>query len=208
MRVEVVSASADATLLLGEVGAMAAQSIGGISLVDLTPPQIGALARLGGISQIRMPVDLRDGLLGASAPSRGPHWGRNNIPDGWSQYDSAGVKIGIIDIFDPVLLATELASGEIQPIPAAQRKCFALGGECPFGAPGYQHGNAVTEIIADGAPEATLYLAEVATLTDYQLAIDWFAANGVVMVNHSATGPFDGPGDGTGPSAAVIDYAV
>ncbi|MDO8363849.1 MAG: S8 family serine peptidase [Actinomycetota bacterium] len=206
--VEVITTTADATTQLAAIGASPISSVGGITLVSLTATQIRQLADTTGVAQVRTPVDLRRALLSAPQPERGvvPS---ENIWDNWgSRGNGTGVKVGIIDIFDPSVLATQIAQDDINNVPAAQRKCFWLGAECPFGAPGYTHGNSVAEVISEGAPGAMLYLAEAGTLNDYLLAIDWFAANGVTILNHSAGGPFDGPGDGTGPSAAVVDYAV
>ncbi|MEQ1703051.1 MAG: S8 family serine peptidase, partial [Ilumatobacteraceae bacterium] len=113
-----------------------------------------------------------------------------------------------IDLFDATVLAQEIAAEEVDPVATDHRFCFGFGQVCPFGTPGAEHGNAVAEIVTDHAPGATLFLAEVGTTTDYLAAIDWFAANGVQVVNHSASGPFDGAGDGTGAAAAVVDYAA
>ncbi|MDO9175183.1 MAG: S8 family serine peptidase, partial [Actinomycetota bacterium] len=123
-------------------------------------------------------------------------------------YRGQGIKVGIIDFFDPAVLATQITQGELASVPTANRRCFLNVGLCTFGSPGERHGNAIAEVIAEGAPDAQLYLAEVAGLNGYYAAIDWFAANGVKILNHSLIGSFDGPGDGTGPRAAIVDYAV
>lgn len=73
---------------------------------------------------------------------------------------------------------------------------------------GDDHGVGVAEIIADLAPDAELYLAVVYSAADLQAAVDWFATNGVTVINRSQTAEYDGPGDGTGPTAAVVDDAV
>ena len=70
------------------------------------------------------------------------------------------------------------------------------------------HGVAVAEVVTDMAPGATLYLATVLTIVDMQAAVDWFAANGVRIINRSQTAPYDGPGDGTGDLATVMASAV
>lgn len=58
-----------------------------------------------------------------------------------------------------------------------------------------------------GGPEVDP--CRTATLgSDYVAAIDWFAANGVTKVLHYWDVPLDGPGDGTGFSVSVVDYAV
>ncbi|MDP1794377.1 MAG: S8 family serine peptidase, partial [Acidimicrobiales bacterium] len=123
-------------------------------------------------------------------------------------YRGQGIKVGIIDFFDPAVLATQITQGELPSVPTSNRRCFSGTTTCPFGSPGERHGNAVAEVIAEGAPDAELYLAEVGGLEGYYAAIDWFAQNGVKILNHSLIGVFDGPGDGTGPRAAIVDHAV
>lgn len=208
--VEIVTTTATADEQLAAIGATAISSIGGITLASLTPAQVAAIAGQPGVQEVRLPVDLRAASLSSpaapprtpSAPSIGPvEWGQPG-------YDGAGVKVGIIDIFDPAVLSTQMSQGQLPSIPANQQACWWAGQACPFGLPGYTHGNSVAELVIDGAPGVALYLAEVGTLNDYLLAINWFAANGVTVVNHSQVGPYDGPGDGTGGAAAIIDYAV
>ena len=123
-------------------------------------------------------------------------------------FGGQGVRVGVIDFFDPSVLATQIASGELPAIPTNHRRCFSGVSTCPFGAPGARHGNAVAEIIAEAAPDAEFFLAEVGGLSGYYAAIDWFAANNVKVINHSLIGAYDGPGDGTGPQGTIVDYAV
>jgi hypothetical protein len=58
------------------------------------------------------------------------------------------------------------------------------------------------------APSAQVYLATVVTAADLQAAVTYFAGQGVDIISRSLTAQYDGPGDGTGPIAAVIDNAV
>ena len=73
---------------------------------------------------------------------------------------------------------------------------------------GDRHGVAVAEIVKDMAPDAELFLATTATTAETQAAIDWFALNDVHIITRSLGAPYDGPGDGTGPLDAVVDYAT
>ena len=66
----------------------------------------------------------------------------------------------------------------------------------------------MAEIVKDMAPGAELWLATVGTASDLRAAIDWFAANGVSIITRSLGAAYDGPGDGTGPLGAVVDYAA
>lgn len=119
------------------------------------------------------------------------------------------VNIGVLDFFDARVLTTQQRAREIPVIPIAHRFCRYRGTACAFGPKGSTNrGNAIVETIIDQAPGATLFLAEVGTAADYRAAIDWFVANGVKIVHHSSVGVYDGPGNGTGVAASIIDYAV
>ncbi|NIA25909.1 MAG: S8 family serine peptidase, partial [Gammaproteobacteria bacterium] len=123
-------------------------------------------------------------------------------------YSGAGVKIGIIDFFDSAVWDPAQSAGEV-PAPAGVA-CWSSGVACDIwtASPGSQHGTAVVEIVHEMAPGAGLYLATAATPGDYETVLDYFAAQGVKIVSHSLTWSYDGPGDGTGPAADVVAYAV
>ena len=57
-------------------------------------------------------------------------------------------------------------------------------------------------------PQAQLYLAEARTAVDLQAAEDYLDAQGVSIITRSETAEFDGPGNGTGPIATIINNAV
>ncbi len=121
----------------------------------------------------------------------------------------AGVKVGIIDRFDGTLWSVARGRHDV-PTPRATF-CRSQGQGCDIWAGGGdgRHGVAVAEVIHEVAPGAPLYLATVGgSAADLRAAIDWFAANGVRVVNRSLGGTYDGPGDGSGPYGAVASYAV
>ncbi len=130
----------------------------------------------------------------------------------WHEAGITGnVRVGIIDFFDITLWNP----AEQGPVPdAAHQFCPDLVNDLctPTGqinsAKGDRHGVAVAEIVKDMAPGAELFLATTATTAETQAAIDWFVANGVHIVTRSLGAPYDGPGDGTGPLDAVVDYAA
>jgi Subtilase family len=131
--------------------------------------------------------------------------------DAWQQAGMTGnVRVGIIDFFDLRVWNVD----ENGPVPdAAHQFCPDLTqGLCTAGqinSPmGDKHGVAVSEIIKDMAPGAELFIATTATTAETQAAIDWFVQNGVHIVTRSLGAPYDGPGDGTGPLDAVVDYAA
>ena len=128
----------------------------------------------------------------------------------WQQAGMTGnVRVGIIDFFDLRVWNTS----EQGPVPdAAHQFCPDLTqGLCTAGQinprDGDRHGVAVAEIVKDMAPGAELFLATTATTAETQAAIEWFVQNGVHIVTRSLGAPYDGPGDGTGPLDAVVDYA-
>ena len=46
------------------------------------------------------------------------------------------------------------------------------------------------------------------TAPDTQAALNYFASQGVKIVTRSETGRYDGPGNGTGPIASVIENSA
>ncbi len=126
----------------------------------------------------------------------------------------AGVKIGIIDYFNQSKFTAAVAAGElvnpsgtfcVDTIPDGYDDCPAGS---VFDPTEDGHGNAVAEIIHDLAPAAQLYLGRGSSISDMYAVVDWFAANGVRIVNRSLGSPYDGPGDGTGPLDSLVDYAA
>jgi Ca2+-binding RTX toxin-like protein len=129
--------------------------------------------------------------------------------DAWHNlgHKGAGQRIGILDVFGTDELERAIAAGRV-PTPAGAF-CRRFGTSCPLtGTNAGPHGVGVAEIIHSTAPDAQLYLATVTTLGDLTAAIDWFAAQGVTVVNRSETSEFDGAGDGTGPLASLVDRAI
>lgn len=118
------------------------------------------------------------------------------------------VKVGIISLFDPALYRKQLASGKVPRVPSSQQRCFTRGGRCPFGTRGVRGGNAAAQIVYSENKAIDLYLVETGGLIDIRNAIDWLAANDVTVLLMDMTLPWDGPGDGTGPAAALVDRAV
>lgn len=126
-------------------------------------------------------------------------------------FTGAGVKVGIVDYFRLNLWST----AEQGPKPnAAHQFCQDSfnSGLCASASSirdsGEIHGNAVAEIVKDMAPGAELFVASVGTVADLRAAIDWFALNGVTVMTRSLGSAYDGAGDGTGPLASAVNYAV
>lgn len=194
-----------------DAGGDVRQGGGGLYLVDLPTSALSAVAATDGVQFVQTPLTplqrtegaarIERGVVQSSVSGRIGNWHRGGET-------GAGVKVGIIGLFDPALLAAEIAAGELGPVPSGNTRCVTNGSACPFGTPGQTWGNSLAELVADGAPDASLLLAELGTRTDYYSTIDWFASKGVSIVVNPLIWPYDGPGNGTGISAAIVDYAV
>ncbi len=119
-------------------------------------------------------------------------------------YTGRGIRIGIIDGgFEgyPDLLETDL--------PASVTVRNFVDGESDAEVDATtKHGTAVAEIVHDVAPDATLYLAKIATNLDLQQAVAWLVdtqqvdiiVTGIIWYNAT-------PGDGTGEFADLVQEA-
>jgi hypothetical protein len=119
-----------------------------------------------------------------------------------------GVKVGIIDGFSQAHWNAARNAGEV---PAeAGTFCIFNGAACnALGGGDGSHGSAVAEVIHEMAPGASLYLAfACCAAADLQAAVNYFAGQGVRVISRSQTSEFDGPGNGTGGTANVIQEAV
>ena len=122
-------------------------------------------------------------------------------------FTGQGVNVGIIDSFSGTHYNAAVAAGEM---PAASGTfCMVNGANCTANIfTGDRHGVAVAEAVTDMAPSAHLYLASAVTAADTQAALAYFASHGVKVVTRSQTGRYDGPGNGTGPIASVIENSA
>ncbi len=127
----------------------------------------------------------------------------------------AGIKVGVVDYFNLSVWSV----AEHGPLPTVANGhlfcrdslnvavCFP-DGSIVNDTEGGDHGVAVVESVKDMAPGAEIYIASVTTVSDLLAAIEWFASRGVSIITRSLGAAFDGPGDGTGPLAAVVDVAA
>jgi hypothetical protein len=183
--------------------------------------QVGRVAAHPAVRSARSPrrmVPMVPGRPGQRTfgPTTGQQAGKTNAA-AWhaAGITGAGAKVGIIDYFD----MTEWNPAEHGPLPTAANGhafCLDTTGILPNLCIGNEidstlgdvHGIAVAEIIKDMAPGAEIFVAVTATTADTQAAIDFFHANGVKIISRSLINPYDGAGDGTGPTAALVDYAA
>jgi Subtilase family len=194
------------------LGAVVTGSVPGeVVQVSIPAAQVEALAGASTVQFARVPLIANRPVT--THAEFGPVVGQNVTAinaDDWHAAGStgAGVRVGIVDFFDLTLWNP----AEHGPLPDANhRLCLDSSGSgfCPAtGVDGEEHGVAVAEVIKDMAPEAELFLATAGTVTDLRAVIDWFAANGVVIMTRSLGASYDGAGDGTGPLGAAVDYAA
>jgi len=215
--VEISGDDAAVAAAVAQAGGTLGRGGGGLYLATVPNASLSAVASAAGVRAVSEPVTFESSASEASAaggdvstqmgPMTGQHTFRFNS---WHQagYLGGGAKVGIVALFDADVLATEIAQGELGNIPVGRRICISQGSQCPFGTPGATWGNSLAEIVADGAPQADLYLAELGTRPDYYAVIDWMASKGVTILLNPLIWTYDGPGNGTGPSAAIVDYAV
>ncbi len=168
-----------------------------------------------GVDYIRPPLEV-DAILDETEPSSlrpelgsllGEHVTKTNAA-AWhaAGITGAGVKIGIIDGFSASAWATAQNTGNV-PAPAGTF-CRSNGANCNVFAGISAHGVGVAEVVADAAPGASIYLTSAGTTTDLNLVVDYLISQGVQIITRSLGSPYDGPGDGTGPVATIVDKAV
>ena len=219
--VEVVTDDAAATRAeaAGLGGVVVGSVPGEVVQVSLPAAQVDDLAAVVDADTVRKPLVANRPVtgtveVGALRTEFGPTAGENiAVTNAGAWHDAGltalGVKVGIVDFFD-LTLWNVLEHGPVPPL--THRFCLDTSGSgfCSMGpgGAGEEHGVAVAEVLKDVAPDAQLWLATVGTASDLRAAIDWFAANGVMIITRSLGAAYDGPGDGTGPLGAVVDYAA
>jgi hypothetical protein len=219
IRVEVLHTleSSEIRSVITDLGGTVEGEVEGVLVQALVPfDRLVALESHDGVQFVRPPLEANVPILPPSGEAATPQNGSPIVgeevaktnADDWhaAGYTGAGVKIGIIDGFDGTLWSNAQAAGEL-PTPAGTF-CECEGITYDIWTGGGEHGQAVAEVIHEMAPDAQLYLATVCTVSDLQAAVDYFDTQGVNIISRSLTAQYDGPGDGTGPIATVINNAV
>ena len=195
--VHVSSGAGDVERFLGQNG-VSVRHRGGSWLEAFVPVDIlGPLSEMPSVRQVR-PIVLPQEHLGEALSEAAELHGAI----AWNRYGymGSGVKVGIIDLgFSGItgLVGSELPTN-------IRSRCYSLF----FGAVADDleycdltartvHGTAVAETIADIAPDATLYIADVSTNGDVRDAVNWMIEEGVTVINMSLGSSWDGSGDGT-----------
>lgn len=134
---------------------------------------------------------------------------------GWQSagFDGAGVRVGVIDYFNMAFWRVD-EMGQVPSAANGRAMCRSFAQDCTASYTGgsadesEKHGPAVVEVLRDVAPAADVFIASADTYSDYVQVIDWFAANGVTIINRSLGAFVDGPGDGRGPTNELVEYAA
>lgn len=204
-----------------ELGGKVTGSVPGAVVQGTVPAtRVDDLALTRGVQQVRSPKTVNQRPPAIEAGFGGTVGDEVTATNAATWHDTApgltgaGVKVGIIDYF-VMSLWNESEHGPTPTVGNGHMFCLDNSGSSLCNgdgsvnsANGDRHGVAVTEIVKDMAPGSDIYIATVGTLSDLTAAIDWFAGKGVHIVTRSLGSAYDGPGDGTGPLAAVIDDAA
>ena len=179
----------------------------GVEMIEAYVP-VGALETVAAhadVLSVRMLMPPVEAVVSQGATVHGsPAWNEDG-------YTGAGVKVGVIDGgFSGI---TTLVGSEV-PQPVA--RCISLSGVVTNNLADCDrttiHGTAVVETLVDVAPNVTLYIANVSTLGQLKETVNWMAAEGVTVINHSIIWLWEGLGDGTvihpDLSLGIVDTAV
>ncbi len=164
--------------------------------VQIPVDKLGSLAnKVSGIAFIRLPYRPRAlavtsegvALTGADDFHTAGYYGQ-------------GVKVAIVDLGFNGLTAAENA-GELDNV-VYTHDYTGNGLET-----GIEHGTGVAEIVADMAPQASLYLLKIGDSVDLQNAVSYCIDNGIQVINHSVGWYNTNFYDGTGVIAETANNA-
>lgn len=203
----VVTGTVPGEVVQAQLPAAAVEALAGTSQAGFVqlPQRVNRLDPLPEVHGFGALVGQQVDIMNATAWHEAGHYG-------------VGVRVGIVDYFD--MSAWNPGEHDVAPS-IANGRMFCRDSTAGLFGPslcnpdgsidslqGDVHGVAVAEIVKDVAPGAELYIATAGSVSDLVAAMDWFAANGVRIVTRSLGSPYDGPGDGTGPLAAVVEHAA
>ena len=155
------------------------------------------LANLPQVAQLRLPIKAQPMVVSEGVNFSGADKLQPLIPF----RPGRTAKVGVLDFG---FLGYQNLKGTELPADTVARS-FRQDGDITGG--GESHGTACAEVIHDMAPNAKLYLANYDTLFEIEAAIDWFADQGVNILNFSVGYYNAGPGDGTGWMDELVKYA-
>ena len=182
---------------------------------------LGQVSEQPGVLRVREIGPPQVGQITQRVTGHGP---AEHLSTAWNQagFSGQGVKVGIIDsgfegfggLMGPELPSTVVARcyTDIGVFTQNLADCEVVGQvTTPFpkcqdavqrrAVRDAEHGTIVAESVIDIAPEVSLYIANPRSRGDLQDAVDWMAAQGVLVINQSQSWFLDGPGDGTSPNS-------
>jgi hypothetical protein len=198
--VYVKGADAAAERAIAAAGGTVTVRVPGLVQARVPASKLVALSNAPGVEQVRPPsVAMPEAVTAESVGA--------TSADTWqaAQSAGAGVKVGIIDVGFAGLAAAQ-AAGEIPAGVTTFDQCH----DPDTGASLFNnddHGTAVTEIVHDMAPAASLFLVCINTSDEFVGAAETMRQQGVKVINASFTfsgiGRGDGSGDNSTPAGVV-----
>lgn len=177
--------------------------------------KVESLALTDGVEYVRAPV----GVFARTAtakPSATPvrtqnetdSWNRMNVQK-WHDagVDGSGVKVGIIGGFDSYTWGNLVTLGKLTA-PAGTR-CVLNGAICSYWSLAwFNEVYSTAEGLHRVAPGASVYIGDAYTASDLSALVQWFIDQGVKVLDIPEVRFMDGPGNGTGATDSIIDYAT
>ena len=172
---------------------------------------LGQTSQLSGVLRVREitpphPAQSAQAVTGHGPPAHGSvAWNR-------SGYRGDGIKVGLIDVgFEGIgkLMGIELPATVVARCYTDVGVFTQILADCENDR---YHGTLVAESIIDIAPEVSLYIANPNSSGDLRNTVEWMISENVLVINHSRSWTFSGPGDGTSPyndsPLKTVDRAV
>ena len=181
------------------VGARVLASFGEAATVALAPARLRTLAAQPGVSAVTpavraTPQNTSEGVVASGAQD----WAQSgDVGKG-----GAGVKVGIVDLGFKDLQAEIDAGNFNDPEGNPVTVVYPDGQDHCLDDAGTAHGTAVSEIVHQMAPRATLYLYCIDDNVGFSAAASQIVAAGIKIVNSSLVFTAESRGDGFGPSTS------
>ena len=181
------------------VGARVLASFGGSSTMAVAPAKLRSLAGQPGVSEVApatraMPQNVSEGVAASGAQN----WADNgNVGNG-----GAGVKVGIVDLGFKDLQAEIAAHHFDDPDGNPVTVVYPDGQNHCVDDTATAHGTAVSEIVHQMAPRATLYLYCIEDNVGFSAAAGEIVSAGIRIVNSSLAFTAESRGDGYGPAGS------
>jgi subtilisin family serine protease len=186
------------------VGARVLASFEGSSTVTVAPARLRSLAGQPGVSTVvpavrAMPQSTSEGVAASGAQN----WAQSgDVANGGVGNGGAGVKVGIVDLGFKDLQAEIAAHNFDDPDGNPVAVVYPDGQDHCVEDTGTAHGTAVSEIVHQMAPRATLYLYCIDDNVGFSAAASQIVAAGIKIVNSSLVFTAESRGDGFGPSTS------